>query len=117
MAPLVFPFACLGCSVGFLQLQRLIEHVNGHRGGPSADLWAEVLMQTGPDALDASWAACGLLVPNTAHGRGKHLDACDACSEEVAGAVRPSRAATTPPSARWADSPCSHSEPPWPTRT
>ena len=45
-------------------------------------------MQAGPDALDASWGACGLLVPNTAHGRGKHLDGCAACSEEVAGAVR-----------------------------
>ena len=87
-APLVCPFACLGCSVGFSQLQRLIDHVNGHRDGLGADLWAEVVMQAGPDALGASWGACGLLVPNTAHGRSKHLDACAACSEEVAGAVR-----------------------------
>ena len=78
----------MGCSVGFSQLQKLIDHVNGHRDGLDADLWAEVVMQAGPDALDASWGACGRLVPNTAHGRRKHLDACPACSEEVAGAVR-----------------------------
>ena len=66
-APLVCPFVCLGCSVGFSQLQRLIDHVNGHRDGLGADLWAEVVMQAGPDALGASWGACGLLlVPNTA---------------------------------------------------
>ncbi len=45
-------------------------------------------MHAGPDALGTSWGACGLLVPNTAHGRGKHFDACAACSEKVAAAVR-----------------------------
>ena len=47
-----------------------------------------MVLQAGLDALDASWGVCGLLIPNTAHGRSKHLAACTACSEEVAGAVR-----------------------------
>ncbi len=42
-------------------------------------------MQAAPDAQDASWGACGVLVPNTAYSRSKHLDACAACSEVVAG--------------------------------
>ncbi len=40
--------------------------MNEHRDGLGDDLWAEVVMQAGPDALDASWGACGLLIPSTA---------------------------------------------------
>ncbi len=46
--------------------------------GSDADLWCEVVLQAGLDALDADWGVCGLLIPNTAHGRKKHLDGCEA---------------------------------------
>ena len=38
--------------------------------------------------LDASWGACGLLIPNTQYGRSAHLSKCEACSTQVAGEAR-----------------------------
>ncbi len=89
-AQLVCPFSILGCPETFTQRQKQIDHTNGHKEayGSDADLWCEVVLQAGLDALDADWGVCGLLIPNTAHGRKKHLDGCELCREEVAGAVR-----------------------------
>jgi hypothetical protein len=44
-----------------------------------------VVLQAG---LDASWGACGLLIPNTQYGRSVHLSKCEACSTQVAGEAR-----------------------------
>jgi hypothetical protein len=108
---------CSNCIDPNAACRRLIDHVNGHRDGLGADLWAEVVMQAGPDALDASWGACVLLVPNTAHGRRKHLDACVACTEEVAGAVRREPGGIDSAFGALAGLTRSRSVLPWPTRT
>ena len=48
-------------------------------------LWAELVGQAG---LQVHWCACGLLFPNTQHGRAKHLAVCEQASAEVAADVR-----------------------------
>ena len=90
MAPLRCPFSCLGCSFTSTQLQRLVDHVNTHRkdiddGGL---LWVELITQA---KLNAHWCACGLLFPDTQHGRAKHLDVCESASAEVAADMRQRR--------------------------
>ncbi len=65
--------------------QKLIEHTNGLKDAYDSDLWAEVVLQAG---LDATWGACGFLIPNTQYGRSVHLSKCEACSTQVAGEAR-----------------------------
>jgi hypothetical protein len=87
-ASLPCPFASLGCSVTFSHLQKQIDHANEHKDTIDPDVWSAIVCQA---RLDASWGACGLLFPNTAHGRSKHLDVCTRCREEVAVVVRRER--------------------------
>ena len=119
VASLACPFGTLGCLETFTQRQKQIDHTNGHKEayGSDADLWCEVVLQAGLDALDADWGVCGLLIPNTAHGRKKHLDGCELCREEVAGAVRREHGGNESAYYALAGSPRSRSASPWPTRT
>ena len=51
-------------------------------------LWAELVAQA---ELKVHWCACGLLFPDTKHGRGKHLRVCERASAEVGADVRQRR--------------------------
>ena len=86
------PFACLGCQVTYpqKQLQRWVDHTNEHRPALSlrdgGALWTELVLQA--QLAEVLWCACGLLIPNTPHGRTKHFSACEQGSAEVAADVR-----------------------------
>ena len=81
---------CFDCKFTSPQLQRLVDHVNTHRDDidDGGLLWAELITQA---QLKVHWCVCGLLFPDTQHGREKHLRTCERASAEVATHVRSER--------------------------
>ena len=87
---------CFDCKFTSPQLQRLVDHVNTHRDDidDGGLLWAELITQA---QLKVHWCVCGLLFPDTQHGREKHLRTYEGASAEVAtSAASAGKAATNP---------------------